>query len=65
MEGKIEFFNAAGHGAPQPGSWRGKSEQISFHQVGCESRKISAAGDVFFLTSTCCSENNFFYAAFC
>jgi len=49
MEGKIEFFNAAGHGAPQPGSWRGKSEQISFHHVGCESRKIPAAGDVFFL----------------
>jgi hypothetical protein len=27
------------------------SEQILLHQVGCESRKIPAAGEVFFLTS--------------
>jgi hypothetical protein len=35
--------------APQPSSCRGRSEQISFVQVGCEARKIPAAGDVFFL----------------
>src|SRR5258708_4561410 len=35
--------------APQPSTWRGRSEQISLDQVGCEARKIPAEGDVFFL----------------
>jgi hypothetical protein len=35
--------------APQPSTWRGRSEQISLNQVGCEARKIPAEGDVFFL----------------
>ena len=35
--------------APQPSTWRGRSEQISLEQVGCEARKIPAEGDVFFL----------------
>src|SRR5215469_13760430 len=38
-------------GAPdqQPSTWRGRSEQILLKQVGCESRKIPAPGQVFFL----------------
>jgi hypothetical protein len=35
----------------QPSSWRGKSEQISFIQMGCEARKLPASGEIFFLTS--------------
>jgi len=35
--------------APQPSTWRGRSEQISLDQVGCEARKIPAEGGVFFL----------------
>jgi hypothetical protein len=35
----------------QPSPWRGRSEQISFIQMGCEARKLSAAGEIFFLTS--------------
>src|SRR5271169_1429852 len=35
--------------APQPSTWRGRSEQISLDQVGCEARKAPAGGDVFFL----------------
>jgi Family of unknown function (DUF5670) len=35
--------------APQPSTWRGRSEQISLDQVGCEARKIPAEGAVFFL----------------
>jgi len=35
----------------QPSSWRGKSEQISFIQMGCEARKLPAWGEIFFLTS--------------
>jgi len=33
----------------QPGTWRGTSEQISLHQVGCEARKRPAGAGVFFL----------------
>jgi len=40
------------HRAQQPRSWRGRSEQISFDQVGCEARKIPALGEIFFLTSS-------------
>jgi hypothetical protein len=36
----------------QPSSWRGGSEQISFIQMGCEARKLPAAGEFFSLTST-------------
>jgi len=35
--------------ALQPSTWRGRSEQILLHPVGCEARKIPAEGDVFFL----------------
>ena len=35
--------------APQPSTWRGRSEQTSLDQVGCEARKIPAVGEVFFL----------------
>jgi|SRR5271165_500313 len=35
--------------APQPSTWRGRSEQILLNQVGCEARKIPAEGKVFFL----------------
>jgi len=35
----------------QPSPWRGPSEQISFIQMGCEARKLPAAGEIFFLTS--------------
>src|SRR5271155_1813096 len=35
--------------APQPSTWRGRSEQISLDQVGCEARKSPAEADVFFL----------------
>jgi len=38
-----------GYNAPQPSTWRGSSEQISLDQVGCETRKIPAGRDVFFL----------------
>src|SRR5262252_8985179 len=41
-----------GHSAQQPRSWRGRSEQISFDQVGCEARKIPASGEISFLTSS-------------
>src|SRR5215472_9649638 len=41
-----------GHSARQPRSWRGRSEQISFDQVGCEARKVPALGEIFFLTSS-------------
>src|SRR6266852_7058114 len=34
---------------PHPSTWRGRSEQISLDQVGCEARTIPAEGDVFFL----------------
>src|SRR6266404_9206913 len=35
----------------QPSPWRGRSEQISFIQMGCEARKLPAPGEIFFLTS--------------
>jgi len=35
----------------QPSPWRGRSEQISFVQTGCEARKLAATGEIFFLTS--------------
>jgi hypothetical protein len=35
----------------QPSTWCGRSEQISFIHMGCEARKIPAAGEIFFLTS--------------
>jgi len=35
--------------ALQPSTWRGSSEQIPLHQVGCEARTSPAEGDVFFL----------------
>jgi hypothetical protein len=35
----------------QPSTWRGRSEQILFIYMGCEVRKIPAAGEIFFLTS--------------
>jgi hypothetical protein len=35
--------------APQPSTWRGRSEQILLNQVGCEARKFPVEGDVFFL----------------
>ena len=35
----------------QPSTWRGRSEQILFIHMGCEVRKIPAAGEIFFLTS--------------
>ena len=35
--------------APQPSTWRGRSEQISLDEVGCEARKIPADAEVFFL----------------
>jgi hypothetical protein len=35
----------------QPSPWRGRSEQISFVQMGCEARKLAATGEIFFLTS--------------
>jgi hypothetical protein len=41
-----------GHTAQQPRSWRGRSEQISFDQVGCEARKLPALEEIFFLTSS-------------
>ncbi len=40
---------AGGRSAPQPSTWRGRSEQILLKQVGCEARKIPAAEEVFFL----------------
>src|SRR6267378_174695 len=33
----------------EPSTWRGRSEQISLDQAGCEARKTPAEGDVFFL----------------
>src|SRR6476620_1313694 len=33
----------------QPSTWRGRSEQTSLHQVGCEARKTPASAEVFFL----------------
>src|SRR5258708_36403563 len=42
-------FIERGQSAPQPSTWRGRSEQISLDQVGCEARKIPAGGDVFLL----------------
>ena len=33
----------------QPSPWRGRSEQISFIQMGCEARKLPAPGRDFFL----------------
>jgi hypothetical protein len=33
----------------QPSSWRGRPEQISFVQMGCEARKLAATGEIFFL----------------
>src|SRR6266481_9010215 len=42
-------FIERGRMAPQPSTWRGRSEQISLDQVGCEARKIPAEGVVFFL----------------
>ncbi len=36
----------------QPSPWRGRSEQISFIQMGCEARKLPAPGEIFFLTSS-------------
>jgi hypothetical protein len=41
-----------GHSAQQPSSWRGRSQQNSLIQVGCEARKIPAVGEIFFLTSS-------------
>ena len=41
--------NQGGRSAPQPSTWRGGSEQILLHQVGCEARKIPADAEVFFL----------------
>ena len=41
-----------GDSAQQPSEWRGRSEQISLDQVGCEARKIPALGEIFFLTSS-------------
>jgi len=41
--------NPWGHMAPQPSTWRGRSEQILLNQVGCEARKIPADAEVFFL----------------
>src|SRR5271169_6068471 len=35
--------------APQPSTWRGRSEQISLDQGGCEARTIPAEGGAFFL----------------
>jgi hypothetical protein len=40
---------ALGPSAQQPSTWRGRSEQLSLDQVGCEARKIPAEGEVFFL----------------
>src|ERR1700741_5410843 len=34
----------------RPSTWQGRSAQILLNHVGCESRKIPAAGEVFFLT---------------
>jgi hypothetical protein len=52
-------MKTAGRGNPkrwattsqQPSTWRGRSEQILFIHMGCEVRKIPAAGEIFFLTS--------------
>ena len=44
--------NPWGHMAPQPSTWRGRSEQILLNQVGCEARKIPADAEVFFLELT-------------
>src|SRR5215472_13820245 len=41
-----------GHSAQQPSEWRGRSEQISLDQVGCEARKLPALGEISFLTSS-------------
>ena len=35
-----------------PEAHSGRSEQISFDQVGCEARMIPAWGEIFFLTSS-------------
>jgi hypothetical protein len=35
--------------APQPTTWRGRSEQIQLNQVGSEARKIPADAELFFL----------------
>src|SRR5277367_1047270 len=37
--------------APQPSTWRGRSEQISLDQVGCEQEKVQPKQMCFFLTS--------------
>jgi hypothetical protein len=42
-------FIERGYLAPQPSTWRGRSEQISLDQGGCEARKIPAEGRVFSL----------------
>lgn len=34
------------HSAQQPSEWRGRSEQISLDQVGCEARKIQVAESI-------------------
>src|SRR5260370_6839287 len=47
----------------QPSPWRGRSEQISFIQMGCEARKLPAAGEIFFLTSAFI-EPPFWFAGF-
>src|ERR1700741_4626837 len=33
----------------RPSTWQGRTAQILLNHVGCESRKIPAAGEVFFL----------------
>jgi len=33
----------------KPSTWRGRSEQILLHQMGCEARKLPADAGVFFL----------------
>src|SRR6266852_6752479 len=38
-----------GQSAQQPSTWCGRSEQILLHRLGCEARKASAGGEVFFL----------------
>ena len=35
--------------APQPSTWRGRSEQLSLDQVGWKQEKFRPTGEVFFL----------------
>jgi hypothetical protein len=51
LDGPDPRNRADGHPAAQPSRWRGRSEQLSFIQVGCEARKLSTAvaGEAFFL----------------